>query len=267
MTLISRRDALITTGLGGGLLMAGCGKLTGADALTGSASFHHVMGAVEGWTLGSQRFVLSGGVMAREFSPSDLSPRFKANGTLDPGGDEYNQHIAEGFANWRLRLDGMIARPLSLSVSEIRRLPARTQITRHDCVEGWSAIGQWTGVQLGLLLKAGGVLPGARYAVLFCADNLEGEPAKGGAQSPGQYYESIDLIDARHPQTLIAYDMNGHPLDVAHGAPLRLRVERQLGYKQAKYIQRITLVSHLAGVGGGRGGYWEDRGYEWYAGV
>jgi DMSO/TMAO reductase YedYZ molybdopterin-dependent catalytic subunit len=134
-------------------------------------------------------------------------------------------------------------------------------------VEGWSAIGQWTGVQLGLLLKAAGVLPGARYAVLYCADNLDGEPAKGGMQSPGQYYESIDLIDARHPQTLIAYDMNGSPLDVAHGAPLRLRVERQLGYKQAKYVQRIALVSSLAGIGGGRGGYWEDRGYEWYAGI
>jgi DMSO/TMAO reductase YedYZ molybdopterin-dependent catalytic subunit len=267
MALISRRDTLIGSVAGGGLLLAGCGKIIGADALTGNKSFQHVMAAAESWTLGSQRFLLSGGAMAREFSLRDLSPNFKANGTLDPGGDEYDRHVAEGFANWRLKLDGLVARPLSLSMSEIRRLPARTQITRHDCVEGWSAIGQWTGVQLGLLLKAAGVLPGARYAVLYCADNLDGEPAKGGAQSPGQYYESIDLTDARHPQTLIAYDMNGHPLDVAHGAPLRLRVERQLGYKQAKYVQRIALVSSLAGISGGRGGYWEDRGYEWYAGI
>jgi DMSO/TMAO reductase YedYZ molybdopterin-dependent catalytic subunit len=156
---------------------------------------------------------------------------------------------------------------LALSVSELRRLPTRTQITRHDCVEGWSAIGQWTGIQLGLLLRAAQVLPYARYAVFYCADNLDGEPSKGGEQSPGQYYESIDLTDARHPQTIIAYDMNGAPLDIPHGAPLRLRVERQLGYKQAKYIQRISLVASLDGIGGGHGGYWEDRGYEWYAGI
>ena len=267
MALISRRETLIASVAGGGLFLAGCAKLTGADALTESLSFKHVMGAAEGWTLASQRFLISGGASAREFSLKDLSPNFKANGTLNPGGDEYTQHVAENFINWRLRLDGLVARPLTLSVSEIRRLPARTQITRHDCVEGWSAIGQWTGVQLGLLLKAAGVLPSARYAVFYCADNLEGEPAKGGMQSPGQYYESIDLVDARHPQTLIAYEMNGRPLDVAHGAPLRLRVERQLGYKQAKYIQRIALVSGLAGISGGRGGYWEDRGYEWYAGI
>jgi DMSO/TMAO reductase YedYZ molybdopterin-dependent catalytic subunit len=111
------------------------------------------------------------------------------------------------------------------------------------------------------------VLPGAKYAVFYCADNLEGEPAKGGEQAPGQYYESIDMDDAFHPQTLIAHAMNGRPLDVAHGAPLRLRVERQLGYKSAKYLQRIRLTDSLLGINGGHGGYWEDRGYEWYAGI
>jgi len=267
MTLFTRRGALIGSATGGGLMLAGCGKITGVDALTGGASFAAVMAASEDWTLASQRFLLSGGAMAREFDVRDISPRFKANGTFNPGGEEYSRHVAEGFANWRLRIDGHVTRPLSLSVAELRRLPARTQITRHDCVEGWSAIGQWTGVQLGLLLKAAGVLPSARYAVLYCADNLEGEPAKGGMQSPRQYYESIDLIDARHPQTLIAYAMNGQPLDVAHGAPLRLRVERQLGYKHAKYVRRIALVPSLSGIAGGRGGYWEDRGYEWYAGI
>ena len=147
----------------------------------------------------SQRFLLSGAPLAREFAFGDISPRFKANGTLHPGGDDYANHLADDFADWRLQIGGLVARPLSLSLGELRRLPARTQITRHDCVEGWSAIGQWKGVQLGLLLKAANILPSARYAVIFCADNLEGEPAKGGAQSPGQYYESIDLVDARHP--------------------------------------------------------------------
>ena len=267
MTLITRRLIIASGAAGAGFSLAGCGKITGVDALNGSKSFQHVLSAAEGWNLHSQRFVLSGGAMAREFKLSDLSPNFKSNGTRDPGGEEYDTHVEESFANWRLQVNGMVAKPLSLSLADLRAQPSRTQITRHDCVEGWSAIGQWTGVQLGLLLQAAGVLPSARYAVLLCADNLDGEPSKGGMQVPGQYYESIDLTDARHPQTLIAYAMNGKPLDVGHGAPLRLRVERQLGYKQAKYIHAIQLVGSLKGIGDGNGGYWEDRGYEWYAGI
>ena len=246
----------------------GAGALAvGANALTLSPSFAHVFHAMEDWTQFSQRTLLSAGQLAREYSASDISPTFKPNGTFNPGGDDYNRHVAQNFANWRLQVDGMVARPLSLSVAELRRLPSRTQITRHDCVEGWSAIGMWTGVQLGLVLKAAGLKPGARYAVFHCADNLDGVPIKGGEQSPGQYYESIDLMDAFHPQTLIAYNFNGKSLDVPHGAPLRLRVERQLGYKHAKYLQRIEITDSFAHIAGGRGGYWEDRGYEWYAGV
>ena len=267
MALITRRTALAAGLGGGGLLMAGCSKVVSGDKLTASPGFQHVLSHAQAWTLASQRFLLSGGAMAREFKPSDLSPRFKANGTLHPGGDEYAQHVATNFADWRLKIDGLVAKPLSLSLADLRALPSRTQITRHDCVEGWSAIGQWTGVQLGLLLKAAGVAPGAKYAVFYCADNLEGEPAKGGAQAPGQYYESVALVDAFHPQTLIAHDMNGRPLDIPHGAPIRLRVERQLGYKQAKYIARVQITDTLKGINGGRGGYWEDRGYEWYAGI
>jgi len=268
MSLIVTRRSLMGAGLGGGaLILGGCSNVLQADQLTRNASFQHVLAAAQKWTLWSQRFLLSGGAMAQEFSPSDISPRFKANGTLHPGGDEYAQHLADGFSNWRLSVGGLVARPLSLSVAELRRLPSRSQITRHDCVEGWSAIGGWTGVPLGLLLTAAHVGADAKYVVFHCADNLEGEPAKGGVQAPGQYYESIALTDAFHPQTLIAYAMNGKPLDVPHGAPLRLRVERQLGYKQAKYLQGIELVASLSGIGGGSGGYWEDRGYEWYAGI
>ena len=267
MALLTRRSALVSALGGGGLLLAGCSQAIRANQLTGSAAFQHVLDYGADWTLATQRFLLSGGALAREYKPSDISKTFKANGTLDPDNDAYNQAVGDKFANWKLAVDGMVARPMSLGLADLRKLPARTQITRHDCVEGWSAIGQWTGVPLGLLLKAAGVLPGAKYAVFYCADNLDGEPAKGGDQAPGQYYESLALVDAVHPQTIIAYNMNGQPLDVPHGAPLRLRVERQLGYKHAKYVQRIALTDTLAGINGGKGGYWEDRGYEWYAGM
>ncbi|MDB5482592.1 MAG: molybdopterin-binding protein [Caulobacteraceae bacterium] len=267
MTLITRRNALVAGAAGSGLALSGCSKVVFGDKLTASSDFQRVLAHAEGWTLASQRFLLAGGALAREYRLSDISPKFKPNGTLYPSGEDYEDAVNENFVTWRLVVDGMVNRPLSLSIADIHALPSRTQITRHDCVEGWSAIGQWTGVPVGLLLKAAGPLPQAKYAVFHCADNLEGEPAKGGMQAPGQYYESLALADAFHPQTIIAHSMNGRPLDVAHGAPLRLRVERQLGYKHAKYVQRVQLIDRLSGLYGGKGGYWEDRGYEWYAGI
>lgn len=247
---------------------AGAGALVyEANSLTLDPRFGRIFRAAESWTRLTQRTLLAPGELAREYPPSDISPVFKANGTLNPGTLEYEAQFARNFAGWRLSIDGMVSHPLSLSLAALRRFPARTQITRHDCVEGWSAIGMWTGVPLVFLLRLAGVSPRARYAVFHCADNLTGEPAKGGEQSPGQYYESIGMPDAFHPQTIVAYAMNGRPLDVAHGAPLRLRVERQLGYKHAKYVNRIELVDSFATIAGGRGGYWEDRGYDWYAGI
>jgi DMSO/TMAO reductase YedYZ molybdopterin-dependent catalytic subunit len=143
-------------------------------------------------------------------------------------------------------------------------MPSRTQITRHDCVEGWSVIGKWTGVPLQALLALAQPRPAARYVVFHCADPMDGSDE----QAPGStYYESIDLIEARHPQTILAYALNDEPLPISNGAPLRLRVERQLGYKHAKYLMRITLVDRLDNIRGGHGGYWEDLGYEWYAGI
>jgi DMSO/TMAO reductase YedYZ molybdopterin-dependent catalytic subunit len=258
MTILTRRN-LLTVGAGG-LLLGGCDKLSNdpkALSILGSAE-----GATERW----QRLI-GRNALAREFTEADISPQFKANGSKSVDTDDYLMHAESGFANWRLKVDGLVARPLSVSLAQLKALPQRTQITRHDCVEGWSAIGKWTGPQLGHILRAAGVLPQAKYAMFLCADNYSGEPAKGGDQSAGLYYESIDMVDAFHPQTILAHGMNGAPLAIEHGAPLRLRVERQLGYKHAKYVMQIRLVDSFKGYGAGKGGYWSDRGYEWFAGI
>lgn len=234
--------------------------VSACDRLTRNPNFMGFIGSAENLSRQVQRAVTDRNALAREFSPADISPDFRPNGSLNPRDPEYVALREGGFADYRLVVDGLVERPLSLSLEEIRALPARTQITRHDCVEGWSSIGKWTGARLGPLLDRAGLKPEARYLVFHCADTL--------AEGPnGRYYESIDLIDARHPQTILAYEMNDAPLPVKHGAPLRLRVERQLGYKHAKYVMRIEAVESFAHIYGGKGGFWEDRGYEWYAGV
>ncbi len=245
--------------LSAGALTLGGMTLTACDPLSRSQDFRSLLHGGEALTMSAQRALMIGQPLAREFSERDLSPVFKANGTKNPDTASYNAMAAENFAKWRLEIIGLVDRPQSLSLQDLRTLPSRTQITRHDCVEGWSAIGKWKGVQLATLLQSVGLKPNARFAVLRCADSY-------GA-GPDAYYESIDLIDAFHPQTILAYEMNDRPLEIAHGAPLRLRVERQLGYKQAKYVMRIEIVDSFARIGRGKGGYWEDRGYEWYAGI
>jgi DMSO/TMAO reductase YedYZ molybdopterin-dependent catalytic subunit len=206
----------------------------------------------------AQRLVSPRDALAREYGEADMSPFFRSNGTSMPGTPDYARHLSEGFANWRLVVDGLVARPLSIPLATLRSIPHRVQITRHDCVEGWSAIGKWHGLELSRILNAAGLSSRARYIVFHCADRFGDKP----------YYESIDLVDAFHPQTIIAWGMNGHLLPVPNGAPLRLRVERQLGYKQAKYVERIEAVGSLDHVFGGKGGYWEDNvDYEWYAGI
>ncbi|WP_144637550.1 molybdopterin-binding protein [Bordetella genomosp. 13] len=245
-----------------GLAGAGAALLAGCDRVTQSAGPGAVLRNTETLTKDAQRLLVGRQTLAREYSLADLSPVFRANGTQMPDSEEYARLLENGFTEWRLRVDGLVQQPLSLSLADLKRLPSRTQITRHDCVEGWSAIGQWQGVHLGRVLELAKLKPGARYVVFHCADELE-----ASFDGSGRYYESIDLLDAYHPQTLLAYAMNGKDLPVAHGAPLRLRVERQLGYKQAKYLMRIEVVSAFDSLWGGRGGYWEDRGYEWYAGI
>lgn len=217
--------------------------------------------SAEALTYRVQRLVVPREALAPEYEVADISPDFKPNGSIDPSASDYVALKQAGFVNYRLEVGGLVERPLSLSLAELRARPARTQITKHDCVEGWTAIGQWTGVRLETLLDEAGLKPGARYIVFHCFDALT------QTEDGPRYYESIDLIDARHPQTILAYDMNGEVLGVPHGAPLRLRVERQLGYKHAKYVRRIEAVASFDQIEGGRGGYWEDRGYEWYAGI
>jgi DMSO/TMAO reductase YedYZ molybdopterin-dependent catalytic subunit len=198
--------------------------------------------------------------LAPEFSATDISPQFKVNGSDDPCDERYQELAKSNFADWRLVVDGLVERPAQLLLSELRDMPARTQITRHDCVEGWSCIGKWKGVPLGELLDRVGLMPRAKYIVFYCADVLD-------EYSGDNYYESLDLVDAFDPQTILAYEFNDRVLPIPHGAPLRLRAERQLGYKMAKYVMRIQAVEGFAQIGGGNGGYWEDRGYEWYAGI
>jgi DMSO/TMAO reductase YedYZ molybdopterin-dependent catalytic subunit len=251
--MISRRRFVGSLAAGtGGLLLAGC------DRLSSSPPFRRLLGSAEGLTMTAQRLVSDRSALAPEYGAADLSPVFRSNGTSFPGSADYRRLAAGGFADWRLAVDGLVRRPLSLSLDRIRHMPRRTQITRHDCVEGWSAIGRWTGLPLSVALDLAGLRQEARYIVFHCADSFGTSP----------YYESIDLIDAFHPQTILAWGLNGHFLPVANGAPLRLRVERQLGYKHAKYLMRIEAVADLAHIGGGRGGYWEDSSdYAWYAGI
>jgi DMSO/TMAO reductase YedYZ molybdopterin-dependent catalytic subunit len=239
---------------------AGAVMLAGCDKLSHSEWFPKILGKGETVTLAAQRAVLSRKSLAQEFPETDLSPQFRSNGTSEPQNAQYLALAQKQFADYRLGVDGLVDKPVSFSLEELRTLPSRTQITRHDCVEGWSAIGKWKGARLSAILQAVSPKPNARYVVFHCADPMESD-----GTSP--YYESIDMDDANHEQTILAYDLNDKVLPVANGAPIRLRVERQLGYKHAKYVMRIELVESFDKIAGGNGGYWEDQGYEWFAGI
>jgi DMSO/TMAO reductase YedYZ molybdopterin-dependent catalytic subunit len=241
-----------TAGAASLLVLAGC------DNLTQSSWFPNILNKAEQLTDVVQRAITPANALAREYSEAEISKVFPANGNTDPGTQDYAEMAQNNFADWDVMIDGLVTQPMMFSLAAIKEMPARTQITRHDCVEGWSAIGKWTGVPLGDLMRQVQPLSNAKYAVFHCAD-VDDEGIS--------YYESMALADCYHPQTILAYELNGKPLDIPHGAPLRLRFERQLGYKQAKYIERIELVESLEGIGMGKGGYWEDQGYEWYAGI
>ncbi len=252
---LARRTLLRAATAAGALMLGGCDRLSDSDW------FRQLLGSVNEPDRKLQRALGKPGALAREYTEADLSPVFKVNGNDDADDDEYQAHAQNQFQDWRLEVGGLVERPQHLSLAELRALPARTQITRHDCVEGWSCVGKWTGARLSALLRQAGLKPEARYIVFRCADSFP------GMNGPEPYYESIDLDDAFHEQTILAYDMNDKPLPIAYGAPLRLRVERHLGYKHAKFVMKIEAVESFAAIGGGRGSYWADQGYAWYAGI
>ena len=250
--ILTRRALVGGAAASAGVLLAGC------DKVIQHPTARKILFMGEDMNRGLQRALTNRDALAPEFAPAQMSPIFRSNGTRDPGTPGYGAMVANNFADYRLQVGGLVGRPLSVSLPQLRQMPSRAQITRHDCVEGWSAIGKWQGPKLGALLKAAQIRDSARYVVFTCADLYGGTP----------YYESVDLVDAFHPQTILAWALNDQVLDVAHGAPVRLRVERQLGYKHAKYVMRIDAVDSLAGIGKGKGGYWEDNvDYDWYAGI
>ncbi len=253
MSRVNRRKFLRNSLAAGGAISLG-----GCDRLSQSKWFPKVLDNGETLSGAAQTSLTPRVGLAREYAPGEIAANFRGNGSTDPQAPAYVALAANEFKDYRLEVSGLVNKPLDLTLAQLRALPSRTQITRHDCVEGWSAIGQWKGVPLSNVLELTGRLPRARYVVFRCADSLDGVT---------DYYESIGMQDADHPQTILTYELNGRPLPIANGAPLRVRVERQLGYKMAKYIMRIELVESFAQIEGGKGGYWEDQGYEWYAGI
>jgi DMSO/TMAO reductase YedYZ molybdopterin-dependent catalytic subunit len=202
-------------------------------------------------TYATQRMLMSGHSMALEFNRSEISKVAPISGR-QPKTDEYQRLKKNGFKEWRLTIDGLVARPSSFSLEEIKRMPARSQITHQACEEGWSFIAEWTGVPLSYMLNLVGISPKANYVAYFAYDEA---------------WDSVDMLDALHPQTLLAYGMNREDLPADHGAPIRVRVPRQLGQKSKKYLWKMTAVDSLKNVGDGRGAIDASEGYTWYMGI
>lgn len=252
---LARLGALSTT-----MVLAACGDINQSPAVM------KVLDSAENLSKWAQRLFAGSHALAPEFTKADIAASFRANGTLDPGTDEYATLAANGFKDWRLTIGGLVEKPLSLSLEQLHAMQSRTQITRHDCVEGWSCIGEWKGVPLANVLAMAKVKDSARYAVFYCMDPMADQYTDDMKAAPF-YYETLDLLEATHPQTILAYELNGQPLAVEHGAPVRVRAERQLGYKQAKFVERIELVENYDHIQGGKGGYWEDQGYTAWGGI
>lgn len=251
--VITSRRALITgLATAGGLLLAGC-----SDSLP--PTYGNILRMGDVLTYKAQRLLLPARSLAREYDLRDISsiPAIGNTNPADPRQSTYNaargaiyERLRGGaFADWRLSIEGRVARPGTYSLAELKLFPARTQVTKHTCEEGWSAIAQWTGVQLRRVLEAAGILPGARFVNFYAFDDTA---------------DGIDMHDALHPQTILAYGMNGRDLPIPHGAPVRLRVETQLGYKSVKYLQRIVVTNEFDDLG--KLGPLQN-GWSWYVGI
>lgn len=261
--LILNRRRLLGLGMAsaGSLVLAGCSEFDFLGQRNNPV--RDFLERANQLTYSAQRALVGEQALSKEFSESEIRQGQRPNGSTDPRNIElYRDLEASGFAAYKLRITGLVETPKEYSLAELQNMPARTQITRHDCVEGWSCIAKWTGVPLSRLLDEAKVKPTARFVVYHCYDQMG-----GGLSAPEAYYTSSDLIDAFHPQTIAAFGLNRSALPVANGAPVRIRIERALGYKQPKYVHTIELVDSFAKFGLGQGGYWEDHGYDWYGGI
>jgi DMSO/TMAO reductase YedYZ molybdopterin-dependent catalytic subunit len=218
-------------------------------------TYGHLLRLGDNLTYAAHRALLPGQSLVKEYSLADITS-FPATGTTNPAvtvnsalGDTYRTSLASGFSDWQLSVEGLVSAPRTFSLAELKRMPSRTQITRHTCEEGWTAIGQWTGVPLSLVLQAAGLESSARFVVFYSIDD---------------WVACIDLLDGLHPQTILAYGMNGRDLPVPHGAPVRLRIERQMGYKSMKYVHRIVATDQFDD-GGLKGDI--QNGWAWYTGI
>jgi DMSO/TMAO reductase YedYZ molybdopterin-dependent catalytic subunit len=252
MTDLSRRK-LIVSGLAVTAGASGLGLAARLAEKYGLIPPDHggIYGLGETLTYASQR-LLTRHSLAREFSRSQISKRPLAN-EIAPPSAAFKRLQAAGFVDWRLSVDGMVDRPASLSLAELKRYPSRSQITEVACEEGWSYIAEWIGVPLSHVLNVVGVHPQARYVVYFSIER--------------DWWDAMDMADALHPQTFLTYGMNGDELPVGNGGPLRMRVPRQLGYKSVKFITRLTVTDNLKGFGKGLGSAAPEAGYAWYAGI
>jgi len=245
-----KRRLFIATSLTSAL--SACAPL--GTMLNQNAGFHNLLGSAQGLN----HAVIGTHGLARQYRDGDVDLDFRVNGLATPSDSHYHDLVASGFSRYRLVVDGAVENKVALPLAQLQAMARVTQITRHDCVEGWSAIGKWDGVRLSDVLDIVKPRSDAKFAVFHCMDKDD---------QGTQYYESLDLHQANHPQTLLALTLNDRPLDADHGAPVRLRVPTQLGYKSAKWVGRIELVGSYANIASGGGGYWEDQGYEWYAGI
>ncbi|WEK47939.1 MAG: molybdopterin-dependent oxidoreductase [Candidatus Andeanibacterium colombiense] len=238
---LSRRALIGGVVSSGGLLLSGCNEQ--------APTYGSILRMGDNFTYDAQRLLLSKAGLVREYDRSEITS-MPATGMIDPGqakdGDEYARLRRGDFAGWRLEVGGNVAEPRSFSLAELKRLRGRNQITRHTCEEGWTAIAEWNGVPLAALLAAVAIRPSARFVQFHSFDGWK---------------DQIDMVDALHPQTLLAYGMNGHELPIGHGAPLRLRVERQIGYRSMKFLKRIVAADHFDDFGA------TSRGWAWHTGI